>query len=223
LRKGGIIIGEFELINTLLSFIMMKYNLLVFSFFFTFVSFGQTIVKQTMWRADAKIKTKSKIFSLSDFDETITNDKLITTIDTLPLQKSNSHKRYMVLYKEDATQPARMAFQLAKIRVTPIKYGVFTYWPNGNYKSMVFYDNKFRLKNNAHHYYENGMWKSRGHYRKGLQTRKWKYYNEEGKIVKKTKYKKGEVVRTKTFATPKGSLNTRLIRTREKGIDYMIE
>lgn len=203
---------------------MKKYFLIV-SLLFVSDLFSQNIREKKICRTDAVVKITSTIYLLPFYYETgnTTDNKILAMVDTLPRQnfimRASGQKIYSVLSKEDTNKIAISVTEVSN-PLTP-KFGIIELWGNGNFKRVYTYDRKYRLAGIMENH-ENSMIKLIGDYRKGKKIGKWTYFNDDGDIVRKEKYKNGVLESTKEYPTPKKTLRTRFLVKREEGTKYTL-
>lgn len=153
------------------------------------------------------------------YDTMVTPEQIAKCVDTLQGHMFNS-KMYNLLYKDDSTKLAVKAEEGSYFFHR--KFTITIYLKNGNKQAVVLL-NRHCEKYHEFSYYANDAPASCGHYKHGHKTRRWVYFNTQGKKVKVEKYAKdGTLKKTKTFDPAKKTLRTIFNTRHPEGTPYVI-
>ena len=203
---------------------MKKIRLVLFSLILCLNLFSQTVKSKTVYRENSAFKKGNKIYVYPAlFDSTLSREKIMLGIDTLPSRLFITPKPYFFLYKDDTTKYAGVVMKYSLLRIIHCKYGFAECYKNGNTKSAETYNRKYQLRGGYMEYYENEMIKVTGKYRRGKKQGRWQYYDKDGKLLKTEKYKRGNLIRQIEYPSPKKNRVTKHIVPRENGLPYTLK
>jgi hypothetical protein len=163
------------------------------------------------------------------YDSTLTDETILAYLDSFP---PPSVRGYTLLFKDDTTRMAMMVNKtkgLTGLFVPNRKYIIWERWKNGNLKRFATYNSKHQLFGGYYEAYENNIPKIYfGDYKDGYKKGKWKYYNEEGQLIRIEYYTiQGKLMKTKEYNPPKDEVyifqTSPKARKNTKGFKYVIK
>src|SRR5665213_30747 len=200
----------------------MKKFLLISIFLISF--FNQNIFAQTHARQKIMVY---QIYSLSHksgyhfpittfpffINDSTSDEKLIAAEDSV--KRSTLSPVIFALSDKDSSR------YLAEV-VNGVYHVVTRYDAAGNYLRVTQYNKKFQRTHGYLEYYPGMRMKIIGHYHKGNKTHTWKYYDSNGKLTKKEKYKRGMLVKEKDLKHPRRTYITLFSPKNEVPMQYKI-
>ena len=121
----------------------------------------------------------------------------------------SQHQQFEVVEFQDSTKAIRTVKQFEDGKILELRTFYFTVEPFGLYKEEFYLNNDlinsteytylYDTKQKCTNYYDKQQIESTGLYEKGLMQGKWKYFNKEGKLIRKEKYVDGLLMKQKIY------------------------
>lgn len=143
------------------------------------------------------------------YSDSVSDVAVLASVDSIDWNLA-----YPIVYGLSETDSTRYALTVMN-NYTLRRYIVARFDTNGLYTRMASYDRDLRQCGIYAEYYHGLRFKLRGHYTYGVRTGKWRYYNEEGNLVKKEKYNHGTLVSSREFSRPRFAFSTGRYRNYE--------
>gem|GEM_PF-5885751 len=141
------------------------------------------------------------------YENTMSDRNILDGLDTLP----GKMKIYLILSKSDSSRYAILTMRYGTIGSLFARYGIIDSYENGNMKRVIVFNKEKKASKGYAEYYEDGRLATVGFYRRGNKHRKWIYYDDQGHLLKKEKYKNGVLIKQKQYddleyerTTPRG-------------------
>ncbi|HXB40200.1 MAG TPA: hypothetical protein VNZ49_06630 [Bacteroidia bacterium] len=147
------------------------------------------------------------------YNDSTSIEKLLDTCNKLPYFFG---KPFYVLYEKDTSRYALTIYTPFFNRSLVTKYRI-----DGSPVSTSQYNKLNHLTGVFQAFYPGYKLQFYGNYRDGFKKGKWRYFNENGRLVKKEIYRKGKLIRTKELATPRFTYYSMFFRNIEP-ITYKI-
>ncbi|MBI3509470.1 MAG: hypothetical protein HY064_02330 [Bacteroidetes bacterium] len=197
----------------------MKRVLLPVFFFIFSATYSQKIKTKTVVRNDSTRFTIRIYPAL--YDSSLTDQQVMNGVDTLPLRFPFG-KYYFTLFKDDTTKFAQSVLKFRGFGLLKGKYNFATYYKNGNFTCVSVYNREKVLDGGYAEYFENSLPKVTGRYHNGKKRGRWRYYDEDGKLLKIETYKRTGEMTEKKFDKPSKNLTTGNWPQRPDGRPYVI-